>query len=540
MYNNRIAKINIQIITVVKHTNQTIMKLSIPIWGYFGLTIGLLVTIFYSGLINMVGKWENDEYSHAYILPFVIGYYLWQNKTILERAPVSSGITGTTILIAGIFLYFSGELSSLFILMQYGFLISISGIFIIVYGPKAIIISWPAFILLFFMIPLPNFFQNNLSAELQLISSNIGVGFIRLFGISVFLEGNVIDLGKMKLQVVDACSGLRYLFPLVSLSFIAALFYHTSTWKRIIVFLSAIPITVFMNSLRIGIIGITVEYFGSKAAEGFIHDFEGWIIFMACAGLLVIEMWLFTKIGQDRRPLSVVFNIEQNNLPIQTNAEIETRKISASMIVSIVILIATLLLSFSLSTRTELIPERKLYTNFPLEIGQWKGVSSSIKPLLLEELKLTDYIMVNFRNTSGDRVNFYSAYYGSQRAGESAHSPRTCIPGGGWRIKEINQITINTVKVNEQPLTVNRTLVQYGPNRQLVYYWFQQRGRVITNEYLVKWYLFLDSLTKNRTDGALVRLTIPLPQGKPDNYGNIVLQKFISNIMPKLPDYIPN
>ena len=111
-----------------------------------------------------------------------------------------------------------------------------------------------------------------------------------MFGISVYLEGNVIDLGSYKLQVVEACSGLRYLFPLVSLSFIAAYIYHGAFWKKAIIFLSSIPITVLMNSFRIGVIGVLVEYGGPGQAEGFLHDFEGWIIFMACIAILVLEM----------------------------------------------------------------------------------------------------------------------------------------------------------------------------------------------------------------------------------------------------------
>src|SRR5207253_2194127 len=95
-----------------------------------------------------------------------------------------------------------------------------------------------------------------LSQKLQLWSSQLGVAVIRLFGISVYLEGNVIDLGSYKLQVVEACSGLRYLFPLMTLGFIAALFFRAPLWKRSILFLSTIPITVLMNSFRIGMIGI--------------------------------------------------------------------------------------------------------------------------------------------------------------------------------------------------------------------------------------------------------------------------------------------
>jgi len=511
-------------------------------WIYISIVSVIILIIFRTGLINMVDKWSAEEYSYAYILPLIIIYYFWQQKDNLKNIAFSRSWAGPILLASGLLLYFTGELSSLFILIQYGFVITVSGILYILFGYKGITIIWPVFILMLFMIPLPNFFLNNLSAELQLISSKIGVIFIRIFDISVHLEGNIIDLGKMKLQVVDACSGLRYLFPLMALGFIAALFYRTTLWKRIVLFFSTIPITVIMNSIRIGIIGVTVEYFGKQAAEGFLHDFEGWAIFLVCTSLLVLEMWLFTKIGADKRPLSVVFSIDdiEKNKQDSLSTTEKNRELTRPIFASLVLLAITLLASFNLTSRSEIIPERDMFVNFPTKFENWIGNPSSLKSIFLDELKLSDYLMINYKNSSGVKINFYSAYYNSQRAGQSAHSPRTCIPGGGWRIKQINDLEIDSIRYNNKPLTVNRTLVQHGDYKQLVYYWFQQRGRVITNEYLVKWYLFWDSLTQNRTDGALVRLTIPLSSKQSAKDGDKILQEFMQKIIPLLPEYIPN
>ena len=143
---------------------------------------------------------------------------------------------------------------------------------------------------LVFAIPLPHFIDVNLSLELQLISSRLGVAFIRFFQIPVYLEGNLIDLGTYKLQVVDACSGLRYLFPLFSLSFLAAYLFQAPMWQRALVLFSSIPITIAMNGFRIGIVGVTVDRWGPEMAEGVLHLFEGWIIFVASALLLVLEI----------------------------------------------------------------------------------------------------------------------------------------------------------------------------------------------------------------------------------------------------------
>ncbi len=130
------------------------------------------------------------------------------------------------------------------------------------------------------------------------------------------------------------------------------------------------------------------------------------------------------------------------------------------------------------------------------------------------------------------------AYYASQRKGSSIHSPRSCIPGGGWVIASHTLVPVPQVP-GADSLKVNRLVIQKGPSRQLVYYWFDQRGRLITNEYLAKWYLFQDSLTQQRTDGALVRLVTPVVNNGDIAEADARLQTFIREAYPLLGDYIP-
>ena len=113
---------------------------------------------------------------------------------------------------------------------------------------------------------------------------------MRLFGVSVYLEGNVIDLGVYKLQVAEACDGLRYLFPLMTIGFLIAYFFKATFWKRALLFLSSIPITILMNSFRVGTIGVMVEHWGVRMAEGFLHEFQGWMVFMASGALMMLSL----------------------------------------------------------------------------------------------------------------------------------------------------------------------------------------------------------------------------------------------------------
>jgi len=499
---------------------------------------GLMVVVFFDGLQNMIGHWERDEYSHGYLLPLVAGYFVWQKKNELAKIQFSTSWVGVVLFCLGLIGFLAGELSTLFTVIQYAFLLSMGGLLLAIMGWPAFRIILVPFFILFFTVPLPNFLYNNLSAFLQLISSELGVWVIRLFGISVYLEGNVIDLGDYKLQVVEACSGLRYLFPLLSLGFIAAYLYKDKFWKKAVVFLSTIPITVLMNSFRIGVIGVMVEYWGQEMAEGFLHDFEGWFVFMACTAVLVLEMWLLSKIGRNSVPFGEVFAIDAP-VSIPDSVEVKARPVPVSLYLSVMLLVACAVASQALPDRTEMIPERNVFNAFPMDIGEWKGKRDIMESIYLDALKLSDYIIADYTGKDNRPVNFYVAYYDSQRKGVSAHSPKSCLPGGGWQITEFDQKVIDGVFVAGKPLQVNRTLIQLGEVKQLVYYWFQQRGRVVTNEYLVKWFLFWDALTRQRTDGALIRLTALVRPGQEVAETDRLLREFVGDVSSELDKFIP-
>lgn len=509
-------------------------------WWISLIGLGALVVFAFSdGLKELLRIWDaKEEYSYGYIIPLITAFLIWQRKDQLERMVFRGSWAGVALMFFGLCVFLLGDLSGLFLLVQYAFLLVVAGLALAMLGyPGFRVIAVPL-LLLAFMIPLPQFFLTEISAQLQLISSQIGVGFIRLFGISVFLEGNVIDLGAMKLQVVEACSGLRYLFPLMTLGFIAAYFFKGEFWKRAVIFLSTIPITIVMNSLRIGAIGILVEYWGQSMAEGFLHDFEGWAVFMACTGVLIAEMWLLARIGKQRRSLQEAFGLD---LPAPTpkDAEVRYRSLPRPFLAAGLLAVLIAGSAVTLPQRVEAIPVRQDFQGFPLTVGEWRGKGNRLERIYLNELKLDDYLIADFNTPGKLPINLYTAYYASQKKGQSAHSPRTCMPGGGWQITSLTQHAIDGVGMSANKLHVNRTVIQMGEHKQLVYYWFQQRGRNLTNEYLVKWYIFWDALTRNRTDGALVRLTMPVPPGLDLVEADKQLEAFIKLVNPLLSAYVP-
>lgn len=514
-----------------------------PVTRQFAMGLAALllaIVAFHQGLTRMVEWWlEREEYSHGILIPFIAAYLVWQRWNALAAVQPRYRFVGTLIAAVGVIFATAGELATLYQPIQYGFLLIFYGVTIAIVGVNGFRKIWAGMLFLIFMLPLPEFFYRNLSAELQLLSSALGVAVIRLFGISVNLQGNVIDLGVYRLQVVDACSGLRYLFPLMSLGFLCGVMFRAPLWQRALVFLSAIPITVFMNSFRIGVIGVLVEYWGPQMAEGFLHDFEGWIVFMACTALLVGEVWLLNALFGNGMPFRRVFALESAHRPVAPAMHWGKPQRNGALMASLLVVALFAGLAAGVGERADHIPAREEFSRFPDKIGPWVGKTETIDDQFIGFLKFDDYLLSTYQGVAKAPVNFYAAYYGSQRKGDSAHSPRSCIPGGGWKIAEIRDMVVDGVSVGGVPLKVNRVLIEKGEQRQLVYYWFQQRGRVITDEFLVKWYLLWDGVMLNRTDGAMVRLVTPAQNADEVNAADRRLQEFASTVVPLLEPYIP-
>ena len=193
---------------------------------------------------------------------------------------------------------------------------------------------------------------------------------------------------------------------------------------------------------------------------------------------------------------------------------------------------------YSLGERRELAVDRVELSAFPLEVDDWLASENFLPPEIEDVLKVDDYLLADYTRSSDEQVNFYIAYYVSQRKGSSPHSPRVCLPGGGWRISEIGEVQFTPA--GDDAFPVNRAVMELDSRKQLVYYWFEQRGRRIANEYWMKWYLLTDSLSLNRTDGSLVRVVTPILPSEKDEDAERRLNDFLADIDGMLNDYVPN
>jgi exosortase D (VPLPA-CTERM-specific) len=498
-------------------------------------------------LSDLYSIWNlKPEYSHGIIIPVLSAFLIWRQREQLRELPFTGSWTGVVLIVLGLMMRFLGAATTMLTLEHYAFLLVLYGLVLALTGPAIFRRLWVPLIMLVFAVPLPSFFNNSLSLNLQLMSSSLGVWVIRAAGISVLLEGNVIDLGNYQLEVAEACSGLRYLFPLMTLSFIVAYLFRGAFWKRTVIFLSSIPITIVMNSLRIGFIGITVERWGTSMAEGALHDFEGWLVFMLSTGSVMLVAVGLARSGPTKLPWHEAFSFGPpvaNTRAAKRDATPAPAALSRAVprpFLAAAVLVLTGAAVDAATPAPELTyPQRASFDEFPTHVGDWVGKRDTLQGVYLDALRLDDYVLADYHEADGVPVNFYAAYYQVQDSTRAIHSPHDCIPGGGWEITKFEQRFIPATTATPA-FKVNRAIVQLGSHRQIVYYWFDERGHQFTNEYVARWYLFWDALTRHRTDGALVRFVATVPPGTDEAQIDDRIMRLATRIEPTLDRYVPN
>lgn len=513
----------------------TCNKSAFLFWGFFAASIIVCILINRETVKDILAIWETDEYSYAYFVPFLSVFFILH--LLSKNPPVQHGawigVVSSVVLLSLLFLSLKAAIPTL---PQYFFLALIYSIVLSFLGWRFVWVAALGLAFLVFAIPLPQSVFYGLSAQMQLISSNIGVFFLHTLGISAFQEGNIIDLGVYKLQVEEACNGLRYLFPLMCLGFLFLMILQGTLWKRVIIFVSTIPIAIFLNALRITTIGIFAIESGSKETVEAIHDIQGWVMFILCIMLLFGEVFIFQRFSKN-----LVFNDTLSRLPGKPFFQ-NRLKLSTAAVSTTILLVAFLMLQvFNVTApEKEIQPGRTNFDRFPTRISTWSGRPVALEQRVLEVLNATDVLNMSFHSwVSSETVELYIAYYNSQRSGKTFHSPSICMPGSGWETVSEQTKVLELAKIDKE-LTVNRLIIKKGLVSLLVYYWYDQRGETETSYNTVKSKIIMDSILHNRTDGALVRLLTPIADDEDVVEADKRLKTFIQDTSDVLPQYVPD
>ncbi|HXW89079.1 MAG TPA: exosortase A [Terriglobales bacterium] len=251
-------------------------------WSIAVLTLGpLIVYVYGPTLIALISQWWLDpDFGHGLLVPLFSGFLVWNNRARLALLPLKPSWAGLGVVLLSLAMLVVGNLGAELFLARTSLVFLLAGLVILFCGWnsfRALLFPW-AF--LFLMVPIPKLVLNHVTLPLQSLASQLATSLLSLLGVPVLRAGNIIQLPDMRLEVAEACSGIRSLMSLVTLAIIYGYFTESRLLPRVLLALAAIPIAVVANGLRIVGTGLLANYGHAELARGFLHSFSGWLIFV--------------------------------------------------------------------------------------------------------------------------------------------------------------------------------------------------------------------------------------------------------------------
>jgi exosortase len=258
----------------------------LPRWQRVALLV-LIGWLYGSILARLFLQWINDpNFSHGIFVPAFSLFVVWQNRKKLGAIAREPSWAGLPLVVVSLLMLVLGVLGAELFFSRVSLLVLVAGLIILFQGWaffRAVLFPW-AFLIL--MIPIPNLIIQQITFPLQLLAAKLSTALLQLVNVPVLREGNVIKLASMPLDVAEACSGIRSLLSLVTLSIIYGYLMETRIWVRVALVCAAVPIAVAANSFRIFGTGLLVQYWDPEKAEGFYHALGGWLIFVVALMML--------------------------------------------------------------------------------------------------------------------------------------------------------------------------------------------------------------------------------------------------------------
>jgi len=255
---------------------------------------------YYPVLRNVILAWhQNEEYSHGFLIAPIAAYLIWSKRNRLKSLFCKPSNIALPIMVFGIFTYVIGFYAEIRTVTFISLLINLFGISLFIFGTQITReIAFPLFFLAF-MFPVPSRLYAELTVPLQLLVTRLSAGIVGLGGIPIHTEGNIITLPDVTLQVVNACSGLRSLISLMALSLIFGYLSVRSNTKRILLALSALPIAIIVNTLRVSLAAVLSMSYGPRVTEGSFHTIFGLSVFIVALLLLTMVQKLLLRLSPE-------------------------------------------------------------------------------------------------------------------------------------------------------------------------------------------------------------------------------------------------
>ena len=262
---------------------------------------GLLFFLYAPVLKALASQWWTDpDYGHGFFVPLFSGYILWRERGRLRTAEIWPDNSGLLVMVGGICLLLLGSLAAELFTSRFSLLVLLSGVILFLAGWEVLrAVSFPLGFLIF-MIPLPAVLFNQITFPLQLLASRLAAYWLGFVRVPVLRDGNILVMSNYSLEVVEACSGIRSLITLVSLAVAYGYLAENRNWVRCSLAILMVPIAIATNAIRIMVAGVLAHRFGSAIAESFLHEFSGWLIFLAALILLLTAHRILQQFGKGR------------------------------------------------------------------------------------------------------------------------------------------------------------------------------------------------------------------------------------------------
>ena len=268
-----------------------------------GLVLGGLLLVYWPVITGLIDAWSTDDnYSHGFFIVPLAAYFAWERRRAFAAAPVRSSYLGLVTIAGSMALLVGGLLGAELFLSRVSLVGAVAGSLLFLFGWQRLrIMLFPlAFMLL--MIPLPALIFNKIAFPLQLVASHVGEYTISSLDIPILREGNVLILANATLEVAEACSGIRSLVSLFTLGIVFGYFVDRRAWVRAAIALSAIPVAILANGLRVASAGVAAHNFGAAGVEGLFHDFSGWVVFIVAFLMMLGFQRLLQRLVPPRVP----------------------------------------------------------------------------------------------------------------------------------------------------------------------------------------------------------------------------------------------
>ena len=509
------------------------------IWFQLAVLLTLFICAYWIPLKGIVTVWmTNDDYSYGFIIPVISLYLFWDMRSKLNDLKIKNSWYVLPVLIFFVLLSIYGILGSSGNISRPAIPILIIFFAWFCFGTEAIkrfILPLGFFV---FMVPLPAALDRTFGVFLKTVSSKLGGEIIRLSGMSVHVSGNVIDLGVTQLQVVDACSGLRFVFPLLALGVVYAYLFEHVRWKQIFCVVSTVPIAILTNALRVGITGILTYLYGPEMAQGFFHDFSGWLIFMVAFVFLFI-LGRFLRLFP---PSATISKPEDSNEGvvqfIRTIQALRRQGGSGTFVISVLLLLAVAILSWNTSALPPVMVRGGI-SSFPLEFAGWKGRSERVDPEIIERSGAEESFQGFYVSNKNENMSLYVGYRSTAFLENENffHSPTVCLPSSGMKV-----LGTATHRITDVPffrdIKVTKMIVERMDTRQLVYFWFQTKDKASYDKNINRFHLALHAIKRDNTHDLFIRPITIISKDESVEDAEARMDKFVRGMMEALLEFL--